>query len=27
MPALVQSAFSGFPGENGKVKQVELQIE
>lgn len=27
MPALVQSAFAGFPGENGKVRQVELQIE
>jgi hypothetical protein len=27
MPALVQSAFNGFPGENGKVKRVELQVE
>lgn len=27
MPALVQSAFTGFPGENGQVKQVELKLE
>jgi len=27
MPALVASAFNGFPGENGKVKQVELKVE
>lgn len=27
MPALVQSAFTGFPGQNGQVKQVDLTIE
>lgn len=27
MPALVQSAFTGFPGENGKVKQVEFTLQ
>jgi hypothetical protein len=27
MPALVQSAFTGFPGQNGQVKQVDLKIE
>lgn len=27
MPALVTSAFNGFPGENGKVRQVELKVE
>lgn len=25
MPALVQSAFAGFPGPNGQVRRVELQ--
>jgi len=27
MPALVQSAFTGFPGESGKPKRVDLEIE
>ncbi|MES2261568.1 MAG: DUF4136 domain-containing protein [Pseudomonadota bacterium] len=27
MPALVQSAFTGFPGENGKARRVDLKIE
>ena len=27
MPLLVQSAFSGFPGENGKQKQVDLELQ
>jgi hypothetical protein len=25
MPALVHSAFAGFPGPNGAVRRVELQ--
>jgi hypothetical protein len=27
MPLLVQSAFTGFPGENGKAKQVDLELQ
>ncbi len=27
MPALVQSAFTGFPGESGKAKRVDLEIQ
>jgi Domain of unknown function (DUF4136) len=27
MPLLVQSAFAGFPGENGKHKQVDLELK
>lgn len=27
MPLLVRSAFSGFPGESGKAKQVELELQ
>lgn len=27
MPALVQSAFTGFPGENGKARRVDLEIQ
>ncbi|WP_256078351.1 DUF4136 domain-containing protein [Massilia sp. YIM B04103] len=27
MPALVQSAFTGFPGESGKARRVDLDIE
>lgn len=27
MPALVQSAFTGFPGESGKAKRVELELK
>jgi hypothetical protein len=27
MPALVQSAFTGFPAQNGQVRQVELKVE
>jgi hypothetical protein len=25
MPALVQSAFEGFPGPNGAVRRIELK--
>lgn len=27
MPALVQSAFTGFPAQNGQVRQVELELK
>jgi len=27
MPALVQSAFTGFPGESGKAKRVDLELQ
>jgi hypothetical protein len=27
MPALVQSAFTGFPGESGKARRVDLEIQ
>lgn len=27
MPLLVQSAFSGFPGESGKARRVELELQ
>lgn len=27
MPALVQSAFTGFPGESGKAKRVDLELK
>lgn len=27
MPALVQSAFTGFPGESGKAKRIELELK
>ncbi|WP_342116718.1 DUF4136 domain-containing protein [Pseudoduganella sp. OTU4001] len=27
MPALVQSAFTGFPGESGKARRVDLELQ
>jgi hypothetical protein len=27
MPALVQSAFTGFPGENGKAHRVDIELQ
>jgi hypothetical protein len=27
MPALVQSAFTGFPGQSGVPRRVDLKIE